>query len=144
MTYNVGNGIEGACANCGCYPCWCDWIDAQNDNDEVQPHYHVVEFINGCLNDYDSGPYETLEDAREEVRQITEVHAPGEYIQYGKDKYERSDLYILKIEECTEKECEKELHRVETDFSDLPFVEIDLEPAWFGGTTNEEGEVYGG
>jgi hypothetical protein len=32
-------------------------------HDLPQPHYHVVAFINGCLNDYDSGPIASETDA---------------------------------------------------------------------------------
>jgi hypothetical protein len=66
---------------------------------EPTPHWHIVEFIDGCLNDYDSGPIDTIEDAREELRQITEVRTIGEYTPAGEDRFERG-LHILKIEEC--------------------------------------------
>ena len=128
MTYNVGNGIEGACSICGCYPCWCDWIDAKEEcsEEERKTHYHVVEFINGCLNDYDSGPFEDREDAR--IHLLETVNANNEspyrrrdYVQAGEDRYKRG-LFILKIEECSE-DCESE-----------------LDPLYFSGMTNEEGE----
>lgn len=69
-------------------------------------HYHVVEFINGCLNEYDSGPFEEREDARihllETVNENNESEYRGhDYIQAGEDRYERGP-FILKIEECGE------------------------------------------
>jgi hypothetical protein len=67
---------------------------------ESTPHYHVVEFINGCLNDYDSGPIATIQDAREELAQMRDFVA-GEYVPAGDDRYERG-VHILKIEMCTE------------------------------------------
>jgi hypothetical protein len=79
-------------------------------------HYHVVEFINGCLNDYDSGPIETLELARESlaynVSNLTvDENLEPTYAPSGVDRYVRG-LHTLKIEECTERECEDELHGV--------------------------------
>jgi hypothetical protein len=71
-------------------------------------HYHVVEFINGCLNDYDSGPYDTLEDARGHIKEV--INHPcqaGKIVPAGEDRYIVDDLYIMKIEECHE-DCEEE------------------------------------
>lgn len=79
---------------------------------ESTTHYHVVEFIDGCLHDDDSGPIETLDEARAELRDrvvghnetdtwINEQrypHAP--YMPAGQDRYQRG-LHILKIETCT-------------------------------------------
>ncbi len=70
-------------------------------------HYHVVEFIQGCLNDYDSGPYETLEYAREELEDIRrwyEENTDKPYKPAGADRYE-SGVHVLKIEECNEEDC---------------------------------------
>jgi hypothetical protein len=76
----------------------------------MNKHYHVVRFINGCLNDSDSGPYTTLKDARAELKYCVSVHREmGETVKpEGKDRYV-SGLYILKIEECTNDiaECEE-------------------------------------
>lgn len=46
-----------------------DWLqrgedDTMPDDDDCAPHWHVVAFINGCLNDYTSPPYDTVDDAR--------------------------------------------------------------------------------
>jgi hypothetical protein len=74
---------------------------------EKQPHYHVVEFINGCLNDYDSGPIEALDEAQAHITgivQSTDGHSEDGmdvYVEAGEDRYERG-IYILKVEECTE------------------------------------------
>jgi hypothetical protein len=81
-------------------------------------HFHVVEFINGCLNDGDSGPIESLSDAREELQRIVDDAASvgswnPDMVDYyrpaGEDRYVRGS-YILKIEECTEDECMDDLH----------------------------------
>jgi hypothetical protein len=76
-------------------------------------HYHVVAFVNGCLNDYDSGPYESLEDARKELSEIVDADNAYELEQdsnlweaEGVDRFTRR-LHILKIEECHE-DCEEE------------------------------------
>ena len=78
-------------------------------------HYHVVEFINGCLNDYDSGPIESLDDARLEVAQwVEDSRVEDDYgtvngIPWeptGVDRFTRG-IHILKIEECHE-DCEEE------------------------------------
>jgi hypothetical protein len=53
-----------------------------------QPHYHVVAFINGCLNDYDSGPIESLEMAQDHFAEIAPDWETG--------------IHIVKIEDCTE------------------------------------------
>lgn len=83
-------------------------LEAMAEYGERLPHYHVVEFINGCLNDWVSGP-DTLEGCRAEIAQYVEV-AELENNQYepaGTDRFTRG-LYILKIEECYETECEVE------------------------------------
>jgi hypothetical protein len=72
-------------------------------------HYHVVEFINGCLNDSDSGPYESLQEAREGLQWFLDGYGDNadEHVQIepaGEDRYERG-IHILKIEACTESEC---------------------------------------
>jgi hypothetical protein len=76
-------------------------------------HYHVVEFINGCLNDYDSGPFDSLEDAQEVLNDIVKEgnkfpDTDELYVEAGEDRYERG-LYILKIEVCNETECEERI-----------------------------------
>ena len=75
----------------------------------TRKHYHVVQFINGCLNDSDSGPYTTLNDARGELHfLVNERRDMGHAVKLeGKDRYV-DGLYILKIEECTNDiaECE--------------------------------------
>jgi hypothetical protein len=53
-----------------------------------QPHYHVVAFINGCLNDYDSGPIESLELAQDHFAEVAPDWETG--------------IHLVKIEECTE------------------------------------------
>jgi hypothetical protein len=71
------------------------------------PHYHVVAFINGCLNDYDSGPFYYLENAREDLRNYLEyggMQPDQEIVPAGTDRYTNGP-YIIKIEECTEPEC---------------------------------------
>jgi hypothetical protein len=84
---------NGECDNCGYVP-------------EVTPHYHVVDFIDGCLNDYDSGPYETLEDARSELRSIMEHPMQlAKFEQAGEDRYIYDNIHILKIEKCSQ-DCE--------------------------------------
>jgi hypothetical protein len=61
-------------------------------------HYHVVEFINGCLNDYDSGPLDTLRDAATHMKEI--VKENPDYERVGPMRYQRG-LYTLKIEDCS-------------------------------------------
>lgn len=100
----------GICSNCGSV------LDADDncDNCEVpKNHYHVVEFINGCLNDYDSGPIDELIDAQTLLDEMVHQHngftSEGEdkYLANGVLRYERG-LYILKVEECSETDCEVE------------------------------------
>lgn len=86
---------------------------------ESGPHYHVVEFINGCTNDYDSGPYEELEDAQSDLEDMVESHNENAlwlnengyhddpYTKDGDDRYTRN-AFILKIEECRETKCLEE------------------------------------
>jgi hypothetical protein len=64
-----------------------DGIDAVLDDLPI-PHYHVVAFINGCLNDYDSGPIESLEMAQDHFAEIAPDWETG--------------IHIVKIEDCTE------------------------------------------
>jgi hypothetical protein len=69
-----------------------------------QPHYHVVAFIDGCLNDYDSGPIESEADAdmalQEFVREAQEL--TDEPIRNtGYMRYQNGP-YIVKVESCTE------------------------------------------
>jgi len=78
------------------------------DNEPAE-HYHVVEFIDGCLNDYDSGPMATIDEARATLTGIAqatdgyaETGADDElYTPAGEDRYTRGS-YILKIETCRE------------------------------------------
>lgn len=89
------------------------------EDEERLPHYHIVEFINGCLNDYDSGPYESLADAQSDLADAVERgneeaawneengYRSEPYEPAGTDRFIRGN-YILKIEECTETECEVE------------------------------------
>lgn len=77
---------------------------------EPREHYHVVSFINGCLNDYDSGAIDTLEDARIELAEYID-NSPFDsfeacqWVPAGVDRYVQVEgLYIAKIESCTE-EC---------------------------------------
>lgn len=93
--------------------------EAMAEYGEKLPHYHVVEFINGCLNDYDSEAYETLDDARSDLSDMVERHneeaawnrdngyRSEPYQAEGTDRYTRG-IYILKIEECYETDCEVE------------------------------------
>lgn len=75
--------------------------------EEATTHYHVVAFMDGCLNDYDSGPYSTIEDAEQDLAWYLESgamvpDAPIEdagYLRYA------NGPYIIKVEECTE-ECD--------------------------------------
>jgi len=90
-----------------------DDIVINDEDEEVGPHYHIVEFINGCLNDYDSGPYEDLADAQSDLKDMVENHNENAlwfnenglhedpYVEEGEDLYTRN-IYILKIEECTQ------------------------------------------
>jgi hypothetical protein len=80
-----------------------DGIDAMLD-DLPQPHYHVVAFINGCLNDYDSGPIALEADADmalqgfvREAQELTDepIRNTG-YMRY------QNGPYIVKVESCTE------------------------------------------
>jgi hypothetical protein len=71
-------------------------------------HYHVVEFIDGFLNDYDSGPIATIEDARKALQASVDADNAYEleqdanlYVAAGDDRYERG-MHILKIETCNE------------------------------------------
>jgi len=64
-------------------------------------HYHVVEFINGCLNDYDSGPIDSLGDARIELAQFVD-DVEYDWEPDGVDRFTRG-THILKIEECGER-----------------------------------------
>jgi len=70
-------------------------------------HYHVVAFINGCLNDTDSGPYADIESAREVLAElVADWHESAERI--NDDTY-RAGLYTLTIEPCREAACDEEL-----------------------------------
>ncbi len=71
--------------------------------DIMRPHYHVVTFINGCLNDGDSGPYLTLKDARAELRELVQSYRDTNrpVKRAGIDRYQ-SGIVTLKIEACTE------------------------------------------
>ena len=40
---------------------------AQQTEKEPDVHYHVVAFMDGCLNDYDTGPIETIEEVRNDA-----------------------------------------------------------------------------
>jgi hypothetical protein len=74
------------------------------DDATMNSHYHVVEFINGCLNDYDSGPIASIADARNELQFFLgtdDFDDDSAYVPAGKDRYERG-LHILKIETCNE------------------------------------------
>jgi t-SNARE complex subunit (syntaxin) len=75
----------------------------------MRQHYHVVQFIDGSLNDGDSGPYTTLKDARAELRDVVQSYRQrGQTVKAeGKDRYV-CGLYIIKIEACenTLQECE--------------------------------------
>lgn len=80
---------------------------AQEDT-EPRKHYHVVSFINGCLNDYDSGAIDTLEDARIELAEYVE-NSPFdsfdtvEWQAAGVDRFVQVEgLYVAKIEPCTQ------------------------------------------
>jgi hypothetical protein len=74
----------------------------------MKTHYHVVEFIDGCLNDYDSGPFDAINDAREWIENIV-ADTPDLYEPSGESRYVRvNSPYILKIESCNEQECEGE------------------------------------
>jgi hypothetical protein len=68
----------------------------------MRPHYHVVTFINGCLNDGDSGPITTKAAARAELRDLTQCYRDtGRTVRAaGKDRYQ-ADIVTIKIEECT-------------------------------------------
>lgn len=70
-------------------------------------HYHIVSFINGCLNDYDDGPYETLQVARAALDAFLDANDDTfPWQPAGVDRYEQQGgPYILKIEECTEADC---------------------------------------
>ena len=68
-------------------------------------HYHVVVFIDGCLNDYDSGPIEDIAEAREALAWQLDLGrgAVCGWKRTGEDRYQQIDgLYIVKIEDCTE------------------------------------------
>ena len=86
---------------------------------EPAPHYHVIAFQGASLNDYDSGPYDTLKDARAELRWYLDAYRdmnadrePGTPTPYrihraGKDRYEVTHGsygagFVVKIETCTE------------------------------------------
>lgn len=82
------------------------FVDSQGGTTQSEkPHYHVVEFINGCLNDYDSGPIETIGWAREVLKShVNRDFSYGDddepqYQEVGQDKYV-SEIRILTIEEC--------------------------------------------
>ena len=85
-----------------------EWFDAMDELDEEVPqglpHYHVVQFINGCLNDYDSGPIDTLDDARELLKSLIDGDRDNalSVVEAGTDRYIVKGVYILKIEECNE------------------------------------------
>jgi hypothetical protein len=76
--------------------------DSDHDLDDVIPHFHVVAFINGCLNDYDSGPIESEELARESLREYVATEATyteDEIVQVDVDRYQRGP-YTITIEPC--------------------------------------------
>ena len=75
----------------------------------MKPHYHVVAFIPGCLNDYDSGPIDTLAEAREELLQYVDtggMQPERPCKTAGPDRYTNGP-YVITIEECAE-ECDPE------------------------------------
>ena len=72
------------------------------DEEEPTAHYHVVAFMPGCLNDYDSGPIDDIESARVVLKELADDYPEGDpMVPGGKDRYTNA-FYILKIEECTE------------------------------------------
>lgn len=102
------------CPECGkklgtqisCHTC-CMSIDV-----EPLEHYHVVAFINGCLNDHDSGPYDTLDDARIALAEYVETDSDTmhDWISAGVDRFvQRNGVYIAAIESCSEAECYGEI-----------------------------------
>jgi hypothetical protein len=73
-------------------------------------HYHVVTFIDGCLNDYDSGPIEGLEDARAHLAEYVDQDDWDSWEPAGVDRFVgATSPYILKIESCCD--CEEEISR---------------------------------
>jgi hypothetical protein len=85
----------------------------EGEPEETPEHYHVVAFINGCLNDHDSGPYDTLEDARIALAEYVETEAtysPYEWESAGVDRFVQvNGVYIAAIEPCSEAECYESL-----------------------------------
>ena len=81
----------------------------------TRPHYHVETFINGCLNDYDSGPYTSKKDAQEDAAwyrsdQPNNWRHTGPITPLQVDRWEQIEgLYILAIVKCVEplKRCEE-------------------------------------
>ncbi len=84
-----------------------------DEEPETPMHYHVVAFIDGCLNDYDSGPHEHIEPAREECAELAaEYYGEDTFVtDTGNSRYEvrrHEDSpggYIVKVEECQQDEC---------------------------------------
>jgi hypothetical protein len=73
-------------------------------------HYHVVCFVNGCLNDYDSGPLESLDDARVALAEYanSDTDEFRYWVPAGVDRYQQHDgLYTLVIEPCCDNECQE-------------------------------------
>jgi hypothetical protein len=64
-------------------------------------HYHVVSFINGCLNDYDSGPIKTLEDARASLQDYLWSGDGENFHEAGPDRY-TDGFSITTIEPCND------------------------------------------
>lgn len=77
-----------------------------HDND--RQHYHVVAFINGCLNDYDSGPIDTFEDAVTALRDYMNEGGmqPDTEVSdvFGETRYQQG-LYTIQVEACQEEAC---------------------------------------
>lgn len=104
-----------------CHYCGNERESHAEDCPEYEPepestHFHVVAFINGCLNDYDSGPYDSRKDARHECRELAYSYfGDGTYTeQWSADEYrvrrtpKSHGEYIIAVEECTRDrdECE--------------------------------------
>jgi hypothetical protein len=82
----------------------------------MRPHYHVTAFQSGCLNDYDSGPHDTLKSARADLQWYLSAYRdmnadrapdvdPYRIRRAGKDRYEvtqgsYSAGIIVKVEPC--------------------------------------------
>ena len=80
-----------------------DAIEAHRHDDEPEPapHYHVVAFIDGCLNDYDSGPINDYTDALADLDWYMETTYPDTPTVAGQERYQVGP-YIIKVEECRE------------------------------------------